>query len=931
MRLSLLLIAGLAGFPNGVWAEETKIDYARDIKPVLKARCFACHGALKQKAKLRLDTGALIRQGGRHGPAVRPGNAVGSRLIERVTDPDEATRMPPEGKPLTEKQITLLKAWIDQGAQAPADEKPEEDLRHHWAFQRPVRPALPPVQRGGWARNSIDYFIAAEHERQGLVPGAPADKHILLRRVYLDLIGLPPTREELHAFLDDPSDDAYEKVVDRLLASPQYGERWGRHWMDVWRYSDWYGRRAVPDVMNSYPRIFRWRDWIVRSLNQDKGYDRMIVDMLAADEITPEDDENIVATGFLVRNWYKWNYNTWMKDQVEHTGKAFLGLTLNCCQCHDHKYDPITQEEYFKFRAFFEPLELRHDRVPGEPDPGPFQKYIYAKSYGPITSGMIRVFDEKLDAKTFLYTGGDERNKVEGKPPIPPGAPAALGGDRLEIKPVALPCTAYYPGLKPFVQREESARCDRAVAAAHLSLAAALEKLAAAHRRQAAGDAAAQTALDEANAGLRLAEARLAGAEADRKSVAARIAADEAKYHKAPGNVDELARAASRADRFAARCLAQVKLVEAEQALATARRKAETASAGKAKAAAKAAAVKAEQQLSGAKATVASAQKALDSDATTYTPLSPVYPATSTGQRRALAEWIANRENPLTARVAVNHLWAKHFGRALVETTFNFGRSGKPPSHPALLDWLAVEFMENGWSMKHLHRLMVTSTTYRLRSQAGADNPNKSRDPDNRYLWRFPSMRMQAEVVRDSVLYVAGELDQPLGGQEIDHAQGLVSRRRSLYFAHHGESKMEFLELFDAANPCDCYARTSSIMPQQALAMTNSELAQRQGRLLARKLWELVHPAGATDEAREAAFIDAAFEQVLARGPTAQERMVSAAFLRRQLSLFQRVNPAQLAAHGSSGPAAPSSDLAARAREDLVHSLFSHNDFITVR
>jgi hypothetical protein len=192
-------------------------------------------------------------------------------------------------------------------------------------------------------------------------------------------------------------------------------------------------------------------------------------------------------------------------------------------------------------------------------------------------------------------------------------------------------------------------------------------------------------------------------------------------------------------------------------------------------------------------------------------------------------------------------------------------------------------------------------------------------------------MRMQAEVIRDSVLYVAGELDLQLGGQEIDHAQGLVSRRRSLYFAHHGESKMEFLELFDAANPCDCYARTSSIMPQQALAMTNSELAQRQGRLLARKLWEQVRPAGATAEAREAAFIEAAFEQVLARGPTAQEQVVSGAFLRRQRSLFQGVDPSKLAGHGPAEPATPSSDPAARAREDLVHSLFSHNDFITVR
>ena len=203
--------------------------------------------------------------------------------------------------------------------------------------------------------------------------------------------------------------------------------------MDVWRYSDWYGRRSVPDVMNSYPMVWRWRDWIVRSINEDKPYDQMVVEMLAADELLPADDQNIVATGYLVRSWFKWNYETWKKDLVEHTGKAFLGLTLNCCQCHDHKYDPFTQEEYFRFRAFFEPLELRHDRVPGEADPGPFAKYVYAQSYGPISSGMVRVFDEYLDAETFMFSKGDSRLRIEGKPPMSPGAPAVLGGDQLQI------------------------------------------------------------------------------------------------------------------------------------------------------------------------------------------------------------------------------------------------------------------------------------------------------------------------------------------------------------------------------------------------------------------------------------------------------------------------------------------------------------------
>src|SRR5258705_1301603 len=212
----------------------------------------------------------------------------------------------------------------------------------HWAFERVSRPGVPEVRDAGRVKNPIDAFLAREHEKRGLTPLPEARKEVLLRRVTLDLTGLPPAREDLHAFLADGSADAYERAVDRLLASPRYGERWGRHWMDVWRYSDWYGRRTTPDVMISYPRIWRWRDWIVRSLNEDKGYDRMVLEMLAADEVAPADDAALPATGVLVRNWYQWNYNVWMKDLVEHTGKAVLGLTLNCAHCHDHKYDPIT-------------------------------------------------------------------------------------------------------------------------------------------------------------------------------------------------------------------------------------------------------------------------------------------------------------------------------------------------------------------------------------------------------------------------------------------------------------------------------------------------------------------------------------------------------------------------------------------------------------
>ncbi len=311
-------------------ATGSETDYIREIRPLLQARCFACHGALKQEAGLRLDTGALIRSGGDSGAAVEPGEPAQSLLIERVTADDSDQRMPPEGEPLQPAQIAALKSWIAQGAKSPADEQPESDPREHWSFQRLDRPSVPAVAGDTSATNPIDSFINRKLRQHHQQPEAVTRKEVLLRRVYLDLIGLPPTGEQLNHFLQDDSNSAWSRVVDRLLQDPRHAERWARHWMDVWRYSDWYGRRNVPDVWNSAPQVWRWRDWIVDSINQDKGYDRMIVEMLSADEVCPEDRMSTYATGFLIRNWYALNPNDWMRANVEHTGKAFLGLTFNC-------------------------------------------------------------------------------------------------------------------------------------------------------------------------------------------------------------------------------------------------------------------------------------------------------------------------------------------------------------------------------------------------------------------------------------------------------------------------------------------------------------------------------------------------------------------------------------------------------------------------
>jgi hypothetical protein len=389
-------------------------------------------------------------------------------------------------------------------------------------------------------------------------------------------------------------------------------------------------------------------------------------------------------------------------------------------------------------------------------------------------------------------------------------------------------------------------------------------------------------------------------------------------YKRGPGETAELAKAASKAERAAALCAAQEKLLQAEQALSAAKQKGD------------AAVKQAEQQAAALRKVVEAAQEALKADSTKYTPLSPIYPKTSTGRRTALARWITARDNPLTARVAVNHIWTRHFGKPLVETVFDFGRNGKRPTHPELLDWLAVEFVESGWSMKHLHRLIVTSSTYRMDSAAGGPSqPNLAADPDNRWLWHFAPHRMEAEVVRDSILFAAGELDSRMGGLELENDQAATSRRRSLYFSIYpeGGGAMKFVEVFDAPNPCDCYRRSESLIPQQALALTNGELPLNASRLLARGLWEQIGGG----QADEAAFVAAAFEQVLSRRPTDAEWTACLAFLRKQGDLYQSAAAKQQASQSPAGVVPPSPDPRMRARESLVRTLFSHNNFVTIR
>ncbi len=1132
-------------------AEESAVDFLRDVKPILAQRCFRCHSSLKEESNLRLDSVASILKGGEQGTVVVAGKSGESRIIEAIERRGDL-KMPPEGEPLTTTQIATLKAWIDAGAQPPPEGA--ETKVTHWSYRRPVRPDVPKPADAAWAANPIDAFVAAKHAELGLTPVGEAPPNLLLRRVYLDLTGLPPTAEALDEFLTavsptptrplspSPANEResgregewakkYESVVDKLLASPRYGERWGRHWMDVWRYSDWDGYGN--EIRESKPHIWRWRDWIVESLNADKPYDRMVQEMLAADELAPGDPDSLRATGYLVRSWYKFNRNKWMDDAIEHTGKAFLGVTFNCCRCHDHMYDPLAQQEYYQLRAIFEPYDIHTDRVPGETNTE--------------KSGLVRVFDAKADAQTFVFVRGNEKEPLKDQPLLP-AIPKLFSAVPFQVEPVSLSPQDYYQGLAAFVQEESRAAAKAAIDKAKTDVKKAQESLTASRQKQAealaakpaapsvnAASPAAEHVLDddfskpndaewrldvgtweykdgrllqtdprdelcgivtnqphpqdfaatlrfkttggdtyksvgiafdarektdlqavylsahspgphlwvraggqesyptsspketpvelgreielklavrgmlanvsidgklvlayklpakraaegrlifwtydataeflhvtidrladgvqladatsapapmekladvvsEAEKGLAIALKTLVAGEAAMASLEARLVADKANYSTPPAdNAKELSLVASAFERNHLALAAEVALLQAQMKATHAKRAVKTGDDKSVKAA-----KDADAAVATAQKAFEAAQKATTEPTENYTRLAPVHPATSTGRRLALARWITSPENPLAARVAINHIWLRHFGSPLVPTVFDFGLNGKPPTNQPLLDWLAVELMENGWQMKHIHKLIVMSRTYRLASTQGMTNDqepmtkqiqnpkskiqNSSIDPENLYYWRANPRRLEAEAVRDSTLFVAGSLDLARGGPDLDQTSGLSVPRRSLYFRASKEKKMEFLSLFDSANPVECYRRSESIAPQQALAMANSTLTLAQSRILAKKLSDSLGHVASGEAPRR--FVANAFVRILCREPSDAELATCLEFLTEQAAKL--ADPKSLTAF-SAGPAAsvpPSNDPAQRARENLVHVLLNHNDFVTVR
>lgn len=1095
-------------------AKNNDASYTATIRPLLVKRCFKCHSSAMQEGELRLDSLDAMRRGGSSGPALVPGD-VTSRLLVAVQGTTDL-KMPPEGPSLSPEEIAAIESWIASGAKGSDD-----DLKtDHWAFRKPVA-STPPVAAGtDWNGSIIDQFVAASHEKNGIAPLAPATPQTWLRRVTLDLTGIPPTPQEIAAFTSDTGADARERVVDRLLASPRFGERWGRHWMDVWRYSDWDGYGN--EIRESRPHIWRWRDWIIDSLNSDKPYDRMIAEMLAGDELAPDDPQTLRATGFLARNWYLYNRNVWLDWTVEHTGKAFQGLTWNCARCHDHMYDPMPQADYYRLRAVFEPYDVRIDRVPGQANTA--------------LDGISRVFDANLETQTFVFHRGNDK-EPDKEHPVTPAAPELFQGLRLAQQPVSLPVSATYPGLLPFIRDEMRAatKNERDAAVANLekaksAVAGARQRLEAltkqtpevnkplepifvddfsaprpddwekspegefvyadgklrissptngyafvqpkkplpsdfsaklrwkttggamwksvgiswdnvgstnsntvyasvfaggpkvqvSYRRNGAdnypnegtkplpielgreyelridvagslvnvwldgkfliaysypgeranlntlqfwafdaaaefsrveilplldpsrlakpGDTAPPTevspetlrlAVADAEATVEIETASLAAAALAIESLEARIAGDDAAFAPSPDPavVNAKATIAAAVERKHVLAKAQRDVFANTHKLSLTKRQSKPEDAAMAKQVADA-----DAALAKAREAETAAVKAAGETSTQYSKLTPAYPATSSGRRTALAQFITSPENPLTARVAVNHVWLRHFGQPLVESVFDFGKNGKAPSHPELLDTLAIELMASGWDLKQLHRVIVLSRTYALASSerdAGAMAKNESIDPQNRWLWRANVRRMEAEIVRDSMLATTGALSSAMHGPDLDPNTGFSTLRRSIYFRTAKEKKMTFLSLFDSANPVECYRRAESVAPQQALALVNSELALSQSRLLASDLWRRAANETNDPQAASSAFVSTSFITILGRPPSEEEHSTCREFLAEQQARLS--SPTLTAFTGAKASIAPAQDPAARARENLVQVLFNHNDFVSIR
>jgi mono/diheme cytochrome c family protein len=825
------------------------VSFSKDVQPILHENCWGCHGPTQQLSKLSLYTRDAAMKGGEHGAVIIPGKAEKSRLYRLVAGLD-MPQMPFGGGTLTDKQIATLKAWINQGAPWDAEPPPAvtsaaapdggpethqlpPGARNYWAFKLPVQATVPYF--GEDLTNPVDRFLEKGRREKGLKAAPRADRQTLVRRAYLDLLGLPPTPAEVSEFVNDTAPDAWSRLIDKLLDSPRYGERWGRHWLDVARYADSSGFEYDYDR----PEAWRYRDYVVRSYNQDKPYNVFIKEQIAGDELDWKTEDSMIATGFLragARVAFREKDNPerrydYLDDLIATVGRGVLGLTVQCARCHDHKFDPILQRDYYAMEAsLFGYVETTYPLVP-RPEAEAYQKKMAEidaaeKSMkaeiktieAPIFQRlMAEAVKTKFPSNVREAFEKPEKDRTEGERLLVAQIPDAFFFDPLPVDKNMTP--------------EEAARKK-----------VLREQIAALEKQRPKPIAMAEIATDgdyrstpdgRGDETIGCPQCRVPD-----PSAGPYVTKGDAQYHMPPSYL------LLRGDPDTKGVLMKPGFVTV---------------------------------------------------ATYGNPPTEIPPSDghTSGRRRALAEWLVSPQNPLTARVEVNRIWANHFGRGIVGSVDNFGKMGDAPSHPELLDWLAVEFMNRGWSTKEMHRLIMSSQAYQMASSYD-NQENISKDPEDYDLWRYRMKRLDSDAVRDSIMAVSGALNLAMGGPPVfppmpkelldatihnvwvTQPDGPQTWRRSVYVYRKRNLNVPMLEVFDMPDPnITAGPRAISTVPTQSLTLLNDDFVRHQAKLFAGRVEE----GAPNDVAKQ---IDLAYRIALSRPPDDQELEIGMDLVKKQ-------------------------------------------------
>ena len=849
-------------------ASRQQVDFERDIRPLLAEHCFDCHGDFLQESGLRLDRQAILLRGGNSGePAVIPGNSAQSQMILLVAGVETDRVMPPSGDRLTDQEIGLLRAWIDQGAKwsgpGAANEQAGEALTtDFWSFQ-PLKAASPPATNDPWVSNPIDAFILAGLRSKALRPSDPADRRTLIRRVYFDMLGLSPSPEEIARFIADGRPDAYARLVDRVLANPHYGERWARHWLDVVRFAESDGF----EMNHERPNAYHYRDYVIEAFNNDKPYDEFVFEQLAGDTVGID-----AATGFLVGGAYDkvkspnvaltlMQRQDELADMVNTTATAFLGLTVGCARCHNHKFDPILQRDYYAMQAVF--AGVQHGERPlRRPEDSRREERLAD------VERRITILGWQL-SELGIHPPVNARRNVEYFPPTQArSVRMTIAGTNTNIEPCVDELEIYSVAFADEPARNVALASNGAIATVSGTYPGSER-----HKLEHINDGRfgnSRSWISNTN-GTGWVQIELPRTMTIDRIVWGRDREEEYTDRLPTDYVFEVAIEPGQW-REVASSRSHLPAGDANEVIV-----------GTAFPNLDSQAKQAVDEWFAELADLERDRQTLSSDPMVYAgrfeqpppthrlyrgdPMAPreVVPpdvltvlgtldveadAPEAARRVAFAHWIASADNPLTARVIVNRIWQFHFGEGIVDTPSDFGANGTKPMHPELLDWLAKEFIENGWSMKHLHRLILLSSTYR---QSGAPRPDAlAIDASSRLLWRFPPRRHDAEVIRDSILSVSDVLDASMGRPGFSPFEpndnyvrvyipkqkfGPKEWRRMVYMT---KIRMENDTVFGAFDVPDggriCPKRGRSTTAIQSLNLFNSGFVMQQSRLFAERV-----------------------------------------------------------------------------------------------